>query len=753
MSPFRVASAALLLILGALPLAAQPLQKTTPVAVRHHAILVGCSTYLNLGARAQLQGPPNDVNLMKQTLMRYFDFTEKDIVTLSENAGAKELESLPTRANIEREFRRLAEVAKEGETVFILLGGHGSQQPDWIQGKEEPEGVSEIFLPRDVGNWEANSRSVRNAILTKDFDTWIQKIEAKKATICLVFDTCFSGAITRGNGTEQIRHLDPLQDLKIPNKVMKVAIEKATLSKHVSRSKTHGLQNVPSGVSNKGKKRRITICAAQPDEPTIERPLPFRTSDAKSYGLLTYTLCEVLSQSAINSLKPMTYQAITQRVHQHYIAAGRTFPCPMIAGENTDGEFLGHKVWNHGSTILLSPVKDGLTMNAGSLHGLTPGSILAVYPPVGNRDQRLGHVIVKTLRIADADVEAVAYENMQVVANLPRRSECRVVFVDYGDLKLRVAVDPQDQTGKEIPEKDRKILMEFCRQLSKTSPMLEPVDKIKDANWLIRPWGIDSVVLVPSSGWVITTTHVTAPLFGNMVGPTSYLAWDSLTTAARVPAFGPAKIDRGLGEWLRSSLTSIARVENLKTLASGIANASTERGLKIDVEMRIADQPTKWPDTNLVVFDQDRVEILVKNSGSTDIDITLLFIASDYGIDGIFPLRDLGDYHRLAPGEQKKIRCQALSAKTTGQEHLVLITVKGADEVVDFMGLAQPRLQRMQELTARGKRRSPLLALLERGAFGEGNARGLNWTAEPPLTMKLITWQLLNEKRPNQHKK
>src|SRR3989304_4355896 len=90
---------------------------------RIRALLVGCTSYPELeklSPRWRLRGPGNDVVLMRQLLIDRFAVPREEIGTLSEVEGGAHR---PIRANIEREFRRLAKVAQPGDQVVILLAG------------------------------------------------------------------------------------------------------------------------------------------------------------------------------------------------------------------------------------------------------------------------------------------------------------------------------------------------------------------------------------------------------------------------------------------------------------------------------------------------------------------------------------------------------------------------------------------------------------------------------------------------------
>ena len=78
---------------------AESAERTGP---RKFALLAGCTKYPNLPESFQLQGPGNDVVLMRDLLIERFGFTKADIVILREASGGEA--NRPTRANIQRNF-------------------------------------------------------------------------------------------------------------------------------------------------------------------------------------------------------------------------------------------------------------------------------------------------------------------------------------------------------------------------------------------------------------------------------------------------------------------------------------------------------------------------------------------------------------------------------------------------------------------------------------------------------------------------
>src|SRR5262249_43957042 len=129
-----------------------PKEAASPDAGRH-ALLVGASYYPSMPARDQLPGCANDVLLFRRLLVEHFAFPRANVVILSEREGARRgPDRRPPRANIERELRRLAEKVKPGNQVVLLLSGHGAQQPEGENPADpEPDGLDELYIPRDVG--------------------------------------------------------------------------------------------------------------------------------------------------------------------------------------------------------------------------------------------------------------------------------------------------------------------------------------------------------------------------------------------------------------------------------------------------------------------------------------------------------------------------------------------------------------------------------------------------------------------------
>jgi hypothetical protein len=699
-----------------------------------HALLVGVTFYENLPKAKHLAGPGNDVVLMRKLLVEKLQFRPEQIVVLSEQQGQERgNDYLPTKANIAREFKRLALVAKPGDHVVIHLGGHGSQQPEDKSAPDpEPDGLDEIFLPRDVGAWDGKKGTIANAIIDDEVGTWLKAIRDKRASVWINFDSCHSGTMIRGgDDSEKARDLDPVDDLGIPKTAIKEAVDFAAKREANHPERSRGGYPPPAfKLAKEG--GIVAIYACQPNEVTYERELPPRNKEAKVYGLLTYSICKILTEATEKSSEPITYNELARRIHGQYMEWGRMTPTPLIEGIDRDRQVLGDKVWPGRSSIILGESDEGYTINAGALHGMTAGSVLAVQPPPGQGKMLLGHVRIKELGAYSSVVEPCAYEKSSLTKVLPVGGACKTVFVDVGDQQLRVAVDPRDAEGQKVAELRFAELKRVVKGLSGPPSLILPVDDAKQADWLVR-FDREKAVLVPASGWKADRRPDDAQL-------------------------GPAPIDPALGDWLKDGLNRIARAESLKRLAAGGQGAGDGNKIRLELKItlkkdkldRLGSIPTDWPTTKLTAQDQDRFVIKMLNKGRVPVDVTALYIDSGYGIGCLFPSEDM-DVNRLLPGESPSFSLK-INSKTTGMEQLVIIAVKAKGPTVDFTQLQQPSLERAVAGT-RGEDlnhslETPLGRLLKRGMYGIGGSRAASTEELDEHLMTVVSFDVRPKTRP-----
>jgi hypothetical protein len=143
---------------------------------RQKALLIGVNYF---GTRAQLRGCINDVKNLHALLTRQYGWDQRSIRTLTDDNQDR----MPTRANITKNLRWLAQDARPGDVLFLSFSGHGAQQED-PHGYEE-DGMNETILPVDFERAGMMSDDEIAELVTR------QLPEGVKLTC--VMDCCHSG--------------------------------------------------------------------------------------------------------------------------------------------------------------------------------------------------------------------------------------------------------------------------------------------------------------------------------------------------------------------------------------------------------------------------------------------------------------------------------------------------------------------------------------------------------------------------------
>lgn len=691
------------------------------------ALLVGCTRYPNLAPSFSLEGPANDVVLMRHLLIERFGFRADSIVTLAaEVPGAQ---GLPTRSEIESQLKKLAERARAGDQVVVFLAGHGSQQPVCVEDRDypEPDGLDEIFLPQDVGTWDGERGHVENAIVDDQLREWLEPIQKQGAFLWVIVDACHAGSMVRGSGVERVRQVPP--EMLVPRAVLEAAIRRAAAVAPPTRGAQ--FETRPSLLSPVAK-HWVAIYACQSTEPTVERPLPEDADAPVSHGLLTFTLNQVLMRSDA----ALTYRELVSAVERQYVAWGRTFPAPLVEGTDRDRQVLGKALGPVRSAIMLGGLPGGArVINAGALHGITSDSVLAVYPASGELEtgRLLGHVRVKKTEMLSAVVEPCAYGGRGLQHDLPEGARCEIAFLDFRNRRLRLALDlPPPHEQGEFKLRYEALGSALQRLSEQPGQLLEYVAELRQSDWLVRVRG-DQLWLMPSTGWTAHSSpdgRDATPMVSN--------------------ALGPRTLDAETAPWLSQTLGRVARTRALLALADPKTAVATPRARQLDVqlEMRKVGNTTQMADEEGWQRDPDRmmagdvVEFRVRNRSAVTVDVTLLFLDSGYGITAYFPRSGEVDDNRVRPGAEIRTPLARITSQTTGREHMLLIAVKAGGAPVDFGCLMQPMLDKVRssETGVGLSFDSPLGQILKSTYYGVSSTRGATAVGLESYTVTCLTW-------------
>lgn len=688
---------------------------SAPTAPRRLGLLVGCSDYPNLrGILEPLYGPPQDVALMRRVLVDRFGFSDEAIQTLVTPLGGWESTpepQRPTRANIAAAFARLAREARPGDQVVILIAAHGSYQPVDADAPDlsEADGVDEVLLPADAGPFEAGKTSIPNGIPDNEMARWLASIADAGAFVWIIFDTCHSGDMTRSADTgERSRHADPLK-LGLAQSVIDSA-----RSRLANPPRARGTLSGEGSIDiEPGRSRVVALYATRPHELAPEVPKianPPRREEGY-HGLLTYTVCEVLQQQQ----SPLNYRELAQRVQVRY--AGRTTPRPYAEGD-VDREVLGLAHWPDRSRLVLSlDMNRNLRLAVGTLAGLRRGTVLRVYGPAGSADadRVLGHVEITQADPVSAEARSIALNDLpEASVEALAGGRCDLLLRDAAELKVKVAI--RAVGGNTQAAEALRAMIEALPENARG--LIELLPDTAGAHLVLEP-AADGVRVIPGEG------EQSMPGAGDAAG-----------SLARVLHGEGAALPQRLEALLRN----VFKWRNLLALA---ASGDVGENLGVRVELRRAGKPV-FGET---LFVGEKVDIYLANTGSHDVDVTVLVLDQDFGVTAGIP-GGIGSKTFLRAGETMPITGVDVTADTVGQERLLVIAAKANRNgvpPVTFEWLSQPTLLQDGVRGAGDARDTPLGQILAQAAYGSAT-RSLR-SGTPNAQLVVIPFEVRHRSR------
>ena len=646
-----------LLLSSALALMALP-----ALARENYALLIGASQYPNLDEKYWLRGPANDVRLVQTYLTTEapMRFAPQDVTVLADGidgAGA------PTLAGIRVAFADLTARVQPGDFVYLHFSGHGTQEPA-ADPASELDGLDEVFLPTDIGQWSDETAAVQNGLVDDEIGALIDGLRAKGADVWAVFDSCHSGTVTRGapDGDDlRIRQLPP-EALGIPEiaTTRGMANPQATPEAPFDASAAQG--------------SFVAFFAAQTNEVTPEKNLPKGKPGRIPQGVFTYTLFQVLAE-----YPQATYGQIGQEVLRSYATKRLANTTPMFEGDLDRVAFSG----TPGARVAqwTATVADGsFSVAAGSLHGLTQGETLAVMARATDETEAaIGYVTLNTVDTFAASGTVTAEKALP--DPLPKGLLLRKIGADI-DFTLTVALPPPDSAAAAALTAAQAALT------AAAGPRLifVPAGAEADLRLAVLP---DSPR--PDAIWVLPGTGLV----------------DDLATTPSVATQG--KDAQALADTLADTLTTMARAINLQKLGAAVGAGT----LNVDVELRTG--PNKnalktMPASSVPrLIPNDQVHILAQNHMDQPVDVNVLYIAADYSISHWFS-------GRLNPGDTLKEGLFKISDDVLGAERMIVVLTPALPQtpVEDLSFLAQDSLE-----VSRGLRGPGLASALEEAGFGQ----------------------------------
>jgi|GEM_PF-526025 len=147
-----------------------------------------------------LAGPINDVCKIHELLIAGFGFEERNVHVLIDGEA--------TRAGVLAAFKRyLIDEADPGDVCLFYYSGHGSQLKNSLGG--EADQLDETIVPYD---WKRNIRTHADVKDIRDKEIFkLFKDASRKVTLTALFDSCYSGGVTRDTLSDEQERSGPAE--------------------------------------------------------------------------------------------------------------------------------------------------------------------------------------------------------------------------------------------------------------------------------------------------------------------------------------------------------------------------------------------------------------------------------------------------------------------------------------------------------------------------------------------------------------
>jgi hypothetical protein len=315
-------------------------------AGRRRAVLVGINDYTasTLTARPKPPAPPprdwpnlsgtvNDVEMLREMLVLLYDFEERDIITLTNQAATRD-------AILKAIEQHLAKPVAKGDVLLFYFAGHGSQVRNSLS--DETDKLDESLVPAD-------SRLGIPDIRDKELRPLFNRILDRGARLSVILDNCHSGSGARGLPTGM--H---------PRGVKADLRDVADRTPYGPRPEDRGA---------------LVLAATQDDDAAWET----RDEEKKMHGAFSWAWIRAMRDSSAGESAAETFARAAARLR-----AERPYQEPVLAGnpDITFSPFLGVRKDRRAERTVVAVEKvrgDGtVLLQGGWANGLAVGSELRV---------------------------------------------------------------------------------------------------------------------------------------------------------------------------------------------------------------------------------------------------------------------------------------------------------------------------------------------------------------------------------------
>jgi Caspase domain len=708
-----------------------------------YALLVGVSQYQGKfldGKNRSLNGPKNDVTLLYRTLIDsgvpaaniYVLADSLDQANYSQRISSN---GIPTRQNILDGLKWISDKTKAGDQALVFMAGHGSFVPEAIKasGRTEDDEKDEIFLPSDIGLWNATDKAVDNQIVDDEVGAQISGIVDRGVFVWFVVDACHSGTSVRSGSTDLVaRDVEPA-DLGIP----------ASAFRSTKGRRSDGSTTVPTTPFLKLPERTqkggfVAFYAAMPTQRAYEGLMPLNApiAERNPHGLMTWSLVR-----ALRAGKSATYAGLAQSIVASYWEAGGVDRTPMFDGdlEATPMAFAGtERTWR------FDPATPGLALKAGQIDDIGEGAIFSVSNVnAAPADKPLFYARVVKSRLELSTLEVITNDlnrPCRLSEALPENG-CKPddVIKWLGDAKT---ASLEARLIERVPS--FVLQVSASRDVSRTPATKTVIDEVRAAdpakvpaalNWVAADQSADirlelannRLWFVPGSSALVTAgpTQAYSLALGELTQEKLGQALRTIARASNLSRLAQSYADTPVAKQLRSSL-SIARG---KPAADGscpqhiAASAVPADALQFN--------PRGIASNGIPRIERcDRVYLSITNKGTKSVDVTPLYLDPWARTTFLRGYRDSAfSGLRLQPNETRVVSWteipEAPGTETiVGQSRIILVAVEAdlkAPYAADFRHLQG--VLPADERRGDGSAPTRFRASLDAAAFGGGQVR------------------------------
>jgi hypothetical protein len=583
-----------------------------------------------------------DIEVMHEELKTDYGFPDSNIRCLTKREET-------THAAIIDGLKQLIKDTSEGDIVYFQFSGHGQQIPD----PGEVDKYGESLIPSDYISREDSSNNIKNKEIR---DLVIQIKNKKPANVTLVFDSCYSGNLVRGGrhlvrgskwqGLPPVAH--GMTQFSIPAKPETLAVplkeKDATGFLYEGEAKSLGY---------------IVISASRYDEVAQETGDDLDTSTGNTdqgtdseMGLLSYAIAKALAEmKPVASLKsgpgqpPMeslsTYRDLFERVTD-LMWQKQQNQTPAIAGDQDkvllDGAALPAEPFN-----LVNDDKGELVMNGGTLHGVTEGSVFALYPPQTKHPEQAqprAIAIVGSVQLAISKLKlSDEYEGRVDISALDRNRAYEREHA-YGDSGLLVNLNADGLPAQvSLKLKKLSVIRQFVGPENDWEVRIRPhtaADDKSAAPSVLTASVTTKWIIEREDGSVMASLDDDGKLYVSIRNALEAEArWRAIKNLSNRDEHSPVK-----------AALHLIPVE-VEANADGSVTRPGQIGKDLPLEMNSAGQ--------IVLRDGQFVQFEVSNLGSKSAWVTILDLSNSGKIHPIYPLLQAVRLNLAVPCEYKPI--------------------------------------------------------------------------------------------------